>query len=313
MIDSYSSRTDLAVEINESISEKDGKVNGIVFNEYVYENTQIKVSELEITNKKGEKLFGKPMGKYVTIEAMELSVADAFYEQEVSRLTAEIIEKLIDDNANRKSKMTVLVAGLGNKEVTADALGPLVVENISVDRHMGNLKNGIWLSGLTPGVMAQTGMETAQIIKGVVNELKPDIVIAIDALAARSSNRLNTTIQISDRGINPGSGVGNHRLEINQKTLGVPVVAVGVPTVIAVPTIVSDTMENLLKAIATFKTFRGVDTVYEGFSQKQKFDLIQEILSPEMADMVVTPKDIDASVRTISYIVADAINIACKK
>lgn len=313
MIDSYSSRTDLAVEINESIPEKEGKVNGIIFNEYMYEETQIKVSELEITNEKGAKLFGKSMGKYVTIEAMELSVYDEFYEQEVSKLTAEIISKLIYDNVNKKSRMTILVAGLGNKEVTADALGPMVIENISVDRHMGNTKSGIWLSGITPGVMAQTGMETASILKGVVNELKPDLVIAIDALAARSSRRLNTTIQISDRGINPGSGVGNHRLGITMETLGVPVIAIGVPTVIAVPTIVADTMENLLKSIAAFKSFKGVDDVYEEFTKQQKMDLIQEILSPEMAEMVVTPKDIDASVRTISYIVADAINIACKK
>ncbi|MGN0480803.1 MAG: GPR endopeptidase [Lachnospiraceae bacterium] len=313
MIDSYSSRTDLAVEINESIPEKEGKVNGIIFNEYVYDETQIKVSELEITNEKGAKLFGKPMGKYVTIEATELSVSDEFYEQEAARLTSEIVSKLIYDNVNKKSHITILVAGLGNKEVTADALGPMVIENISVDRHMGNTKSGIWLSGITPGVMAQTGMETASILKGVVNELKPDLVIAIDALAARSSSRLNTTIQISDRGINPGSGVGNHRLGITKETLGVPVIAIGVPTVIAVPTIVADTMENLLKSIAAFKSFKGVDDVYEEFTKQQKMDLIREILSPEMAEMVVTPKDIDASVRTISYIVADAINIACKK
>lgn len=313
MLNNYSSRTDLAVEINESISEKNGKVNGIIYNESIYDVTEIKVSELEITNARGEKLFGKEKGKYITIEAMNLGIYDEEYEQEVARLTAEILIDLIEENVHRKSHMTILVVGLGNKEVTADSLGPLVVESISVDRHMGSNRNGIWLSGLTPGVMAQTGMETAHIIKGVVSELKPDVVVAIDALAARSSSRLNTTIQISDRGINPGSGVGNHRLGITEATIGVPVIAIGVPTVIAVPTIVADTMDNLLRAMSAYKKFKGVDEVYEEFTKQQKEQLIEEILSPEMAEMVVTPKDIDASVRTISYIVAAAINRACKK
>lgn len=313
MPDCYSSRTDLAVEINESIPHTDGKVNGINYSEYVYEETQIKVSELEITNERGAKLFDRPKGKYITIEAQELSGCDDFYAQELSRITADIIEKLIADNVKHKSPMTVLVAGLGNKEVTADALGPLVIESISIDRNMGGGQRGVWLSGITPGVMAQTGMETAQILKGIVTELKPDIVIAIDALAARSSSRLNSTIQLSDRGVHPGSGVGNHRLGITEGTLGVPVIALGVPTVIAVPTIVADTMDNLLKAITTYSTCKGLDDIYEQLSKEQKTNLIREVLSQEMAEMFVTPKDIDASVRTISYIVAEAINIACKK
>lgn len=313
MENNYKSRTDLALEINEKLSAKESDDNGINFYEWIHDITGARVSELEIVSKRGEKIFEKPMGKYITIEAGELNIYDEFYEEEVAKLTADIISELIEDNVSKKSHITILVAGLGNKEVTADALGPMVVENISVDRHMGNASDKIRLSGITPGVMAQTGMETAHIVRGVVRETKPDLVIAIDALAARKSSRLNTAIQISDRGISPGSGVGNHRLGLTKETLGVPVIAIGVPTVISVPTIVGDTMENLLKALSASKNFRGVDDVYEKFTSKQKLELIREILNPEMVDMVVTPKDVDASVRTISYIVADAINLACKK
>lgn len=313
MQEEFQSRTDLALEINEQIAQKDKQDQGIKISEWIHEPTDIKVSVLEIINEKGERLFKKPKGKYITIEAREIHVYDELYEEAASEIIAQQLEELIHENTSKKSKLSILVAGLGNKEVTADALGPLVVENISVDRHMGLQSSGIWLSGITPGVMAQTGMETAQIIKGIVKESAPDLVIAIDALAARNSSRLNNTVQISDRGIHPGSGVGNHRQAINFEALGVPVIAIGVPTVISAPTIVNDTMENLLKALAASQKLKGVDAVYESYTAAEKYALVKELIVPEMADMYVTPKDVDASVRTISYVIAAAINRACKK
>ncbi len=305
-------RTDLAVELNEGLSDKDRENRGIIHRDWTYEKVGVKVTELEIVNKRGEKLLGRPQGRYVTIEAKELNIYDEFYEGEVVRITSGILEEMIRQVTHHKDYITILVVGLGNKDVTADALGPLVVENISVDRHMGNQRNGIKISGIAPGVMAQTGMETASIVKGIVAECSPDVVVAIDALAARSSSRLNTTIQISDKGITPGSGVGNHRLALNEETLGIPVIAMGVPTVISVPTIVADTMENLLSVLSANSHYKGVEHVYYEFSQPEKMALIREVLSEEMADMVVTPKDIDASVRTIAYIIAGAIDKACK-
>ena len=247
------------------------------------------------------------MGTYVTIEAEELSNCDEDYSKKASNILEIYIKKLLDGMIPNTSKCSLLIVGLGNRQVTADALGPLVVENLSVNHHIYK-DNTVTLAALSPGVMAQTGMETAQIIKGIVKETMPDVVIAIDALAARDSKRLNTTIQISDRGINPGSGVGNHRVGITRENIGVPVLAIGVPTVIDAPTIVNDTMENLISLLAQVKELESVADVLSEYTPSEKYSLIKEIIAPEMSEMYVTPKDIDANIKIISYILSDAIN-----
>ena len=163
---------------------------------------------------------------------------------------------------------------LGNRQVTPDALGPYVVDNLCVTRHIvreyGKYAMGMeraqLVSAIVPGVMGQTGMETLEIVKGVVTETKPDLVIAVDALAARNSRRLNRTIQIADTGIHPGSGVGNHRNGLTRETLGVPVIGIGVPTVVDAATIVSDTMENLIQAMETSETLKGVGEVLKMYN-----------------------------------------------
>ena len=157
---------------------------------------------------------------------------------------------------------------------------------------------------IVPGVMGQTGMETVEIVKGIVKETKPDLVIAIDALAARNTKRLNRTIQ-------PGSGVGNHRSAICQETLGIPVIAIGVPTVVDAATIVNDSMENLIQALETSEALRGVGLVLQGYNAAEKYELVKELISPHLNGMFVTPKDIDDTVRRISRIVCDAINQLC--
>ena len=161
----------------------------------------------------------------------------------------------------------------------------------------------------TPGVMGQTGMETVEIVRGVVAETEPDVIIAVDALAARSSRRLNRTIQISDTGISPGSGVGNHRGGLTRETVGVPVIAIGIPTVVDAATIVNDTMENLIAALETSEALRGVGVVLQGYTAAEKYDLVRELISPHLNGLFVTPKDIDDTIRRISYTLSEALNL----
>ena len=212
--------------------------------------------------------------------------------------------------------ISVLVVGLGNRQVTPDALGPYVADNLCVTRHIvreyGKYAMGMeraqLVSAIVPGVMGQTGMETLEIVKGVVTETKPDLVIAVDALAARNSRRLNRTIQISDAGIHPGSGVGNYRSGITKETVGVPVLAIGVPTVVDAATIVNDTMENLIRALESSETLKGVGVVLQGYNAAEKYELVKELISPHLNGLFVTPKDIDETVKRISYTISEALN-----
>ena len=191
---------------------------------------------------------------------------------------------------------------MGNRDITPDALGPRVISHLHITRHvireygisgMGR-ERAHRVSGLIPGVMAQTGMETLEILQGVVDETQPDVVIAIDALAARSTRRLNRTIQITDTGINPGSGVGNHREALNEETLQVKVIGIGVPTVVDAATIVHDAMAHLL------------DTLDEA-EQKEFLD---EMISPHLHSMFVTPKDIDETVKRLGLTISEGLNMA---
>ena len=220
---------------------------------------------------------------------------------------------LPDMNGQKK----VLVVGLGNRQVTPDALGPYVVDNLFVTRHifleygkyaMGEEKAES-VSANAPGVMAQTGMETVEIIRGVVKETNPDFIIAIDALAARNSRRLNRTIQVADTGIHPGSGVGNQRNAITKETVGIPVIAIGVPTVVDAATIVNDTMENFLQALEESETLKGVGLVLQGYNAAEKYELVRQLISPHLNGMFVTPKDIDETVKRISYTISESLNM----
>ena len=217
-----------------------------------------------------------------------------------------------------KERDSILVVGLGNREVTPDALGPNVVNNLHITRHMikeyGRLPSDVEktgeISAIVPGVMGQTGMETLEIIKGVVQETHPKVVIAVDALAARSTRRLNRTIQITDTGINPGSGVGNHRNAINEETVGVPVIAVGVPTVVDAATIVNDTMEELIEQMDHSENMQRLGGTLGTLDQAEKHQMIRELISPHLNTMFVTPKDIDETVKYLSYTISEGLNLA---
>lgn len=261
--------------------------------------------------------MGKPAGVYLTLEAPNLAVPDEDYHREISEKLADHMEELLYENHLTGRDISVLVVGLGNRQVTPDALGPYVVDNLCVTRHIvreyGKYAMGMeraqLVSAIVPGVMGQTGMETLEIVKGVVTETKPDLVIAVDALAARNSRRLNRTIQIADTGIHPGSGVGNHRNGLTRETLGVPVIGIGVPTVVDAATIVSDTMENLIQAMETSETLKGVGEVLKMYNNAEKYELVKELISPHLNGMFVTPKDEDEMVKQISYTISESLNL----
>lgn len=246
----------------------------------------------------GSKAMGKPIGTYITLEAPAMVLPDEDYHEEISRELAGQLKKIIP---GIEKELSVLVVGLGNRDVTADALGPNVADNITITRHMmkeyGKAafnKNKVHMvSALTPGVMAKTGMESQEIIKGVVERTKPDVVVVIDALAARSTRRLNRTIQVTNTGIHPGSGVGNHRNAITREALGVPVIAIGVPTVVDAATIVSDAFEKMMR-----------------LSGEEPLDIQDELLSGlgELYNMYVTGKDVDYEIKQISHIICNALN-----
>lgn len=178
------------------------------------------------------------------------------------------------------------------------------------ERYSWFLKKEYDISGIVPGVMAQTGMETYEIVKGIVEETSPSAVLVIDALAARSTKRLNTTIQLSDTGIHPGSGVGNHRKALTRETLGVPTISIGVPMVIDAATIAEDTMEHLISALEEAHMIQGLSRTMEEFDEEEKRQLILELMDERLRKMYVTPKDIDASVEQISFTISEAINKA---
>ena len=314
MIEKYSIRTDLALEQKERFESDNVEVQGVVLEESYDEEREIRITTVKIETEKGAKTMGKPVGTYITMEAPNLAVPDEGYHEEVSEELMKFLQKFIDKD---KKDYSVLVVGLGNRMVTPDALGPYVADNLNITRHivkeygkyaMGEEEVHL-ISAIVPGVMAQTGMETVEIIRGVVRETEPDIVIAIDALAARSSKRLNRTIQSADTGINPGSGVGNHRNAITEETVGVPVIAIGVPTVVDAATIVNDTMENLIAALETSETLRGVGVVMQGYNAAEKYELVKELISPHLNGMFVTPKDIDETVKRISFTISEALNM----
>ncbi|MCM1084172.1 MAG: GPR endopeptidase [Clostridium sp.] len=291
-------RTDLAVELKEDLNNEDC-LDGVNLSSYV--EYGVNVSKITVKNKAGAKLLGKPIGNYITLENKELLQADESIHEQFLQVLYNNLEEMLQDAKN------ILVVGLGNRDVTPDALGPYVVDNLFITRHLIQeklIKNTKILSAISPGVMAQTGVETLYILKGICKEVQPDAIIAVDALAAREPSRLNTTIQLCDTGISPGSGVGNHRLSLNEETLGVKVIAIGVPTVISVTSIISEAMEAMVNELSTRE-----DKHYEmDFDDNEKFDLVSRLVSPELATMFVTPKNIDESVKRISYTISEAIN-----
>lgn len=293
-------RTDLALELREDIAEE-SSLEGVKIFTKISMDSEIKETRIVVENATGEKLLGKPIGTYITLESRQLRGSDEGIHEPFVDLLHKNLKKMIGD-AQR-----ILVIGLGNRAVTPDALGPYVVDNLYITRHLlseGIVKNVRELSAISPGVMAQTGIEVQTILKALCKEVEPDVIIAVDALAAREPSRLNSTIQICDTGICPGAGVGNNRTQLNEKTLGVKVIAVGVPTVISVPAIVNQSIEGMINALLEDR-----EKKFEiSLTDEEKYQIACELVEPELASMFVTPKNIDEAVKRVSYTISESIN-----
>jgi len=305
-------RTDLALEAKEQVEGESGQLQGICVETDFLEEAGCHLTKVMILNKKGAQILGKPVGTYLTIEAEDLPRPDQDYHEKISVVLSKQLLALLPE----KYRKSILVVGLGNREVTPDALGPKVVEQLCITRHIrlanlpAFLNKEYDISGIVPGVMAQTGMETYEIVKGIVEETHPSAVLVIDALAARNTKRLNTTIQLSDTGIHPGSGVGNHRKALTLETLGVPTISIGVPMVIDAATIAGDAMEQLIAALEEAHMVQGLSQTMEEFDEEDKRQLIMELMDTRLQKMYVTPKDVDACVGQISYTISEGINKA---
>lgn len=305
-------RTDLAVEAKEIYKEQNnGDMPGIDVEEY--SEGDIKITNVKIVSDIGEKMMGKPIGTYVTIDIPEFVHYDGECMDRVSVVMGKVLKPLI----NLDDSMTALVVGLGNWNVTPDAVGPKVVSKIMVTRHLKQLvpdsiDEGIRpVCAISPGVLGITGMETGEIIRGIVENVKPNLVICIDALASRKMDRVNRTIQIGTSGISPGAGIGNRRMEISEKTLGVPVIAIGVPTVVDAATLANDTIDLVLdEMIKSAKEGGEFYNMLKSIDKEEKQKMIIEILNPYVGNLVVTPKEIDMVINSVSKIIANGINIA---
>ncbi len=308
-------RTDLALEEREGLKDQAKEVSGVSFRKWKGKTEDVTITEVKVLNEMGAKALGKPVGSYLTLEADRLLLPDEDFHSEVSDELADVLKGLAQqalgkwgedgaENAVSHSQLVILVAGLGNQSVTPDSLGPRAVSNLSVSQDETGLK------AIAPGVMAQTGMETAQILSGIIREIKPDLVIAIDALAARSIRRLGTTIQLTDTGIHPGSGVGNHRHSLTKETLGIPVLAIGVPTVVGAAAIVHDTISALLGVLASEEATKNTGKWIENMDPEDQYRLIRELLEPEFGSLYVTPPDIDQRVKQLSFTISEGIHRA---
>ena len=290
-------RTDLAMEAKalwEKSAGKTTKLAGVRARER--ERDGFAVTDVHILDRWGEAALGKPAGRYVTLELPPLA-------RDV-RPAAEALAAELRRLLRLQPGQGVLVAGLGNEAVTPDALGPLCLRGLFLTRHLirhlpeqfGGVRP---VSAVAPGVLATTGMESLELVRGAVRHVRPACVLAVDALAAAAPERLCRTFQLSDAGIVPGSGVGNHRNALTEETLGVPVIAIGIPTVVDAATIVGDALEKLMSGEKEFDAVKYMGQHRMAFA--------------ELNNMYMTGKDIDSVIKRVSYTVSEGINIAMEK
>ena len=307
----YNFRTDLASErrdIYNKANKLENDIDGIE-SEKEEINENIKVERVKITNENGEKAIGKPIGNYITIDVKKLKIAQDEDIEKAAKALSNELKKVVDMHIDSQGE--VLVVGLGNIYVTPDSLGPKVINEIEVTRHIIKylpqyIEEGTReVSAVSPGVLGTTGIETVEILKGIVDNVKPKLVIVIDALASRSIERISSTVQISDTGIVPGAGVGNTRNEISIKTLGIPVIAIGIPTVVETAVLVNDSLDLFIKKL---QDEAKSNEYLNNLKQEDNYEEIREVLVPNDYNLIVTPKEIDDLIENMKDIVAKGIN-----
>jgi len=309
----FNFRTDLATErrdLYRKANSIENEIDGIE-SEKEEINENITVERVKITNEEGQKAIGKPIGNYITIDIKKLKIAqDEDIEKSAETLSNELT-KILDTHIDKQGEL--LVVGLGNIYVTPDSLGPKVVNDIEVTRHIINylpqyVEEGTrMVSAISPGVLGTTGIETVEILKGIVDNIHPKLVIVIDALASRSIERISSTVQLSDTGIVPGAGVGNKRSEISKETLGIPVIAIGIPTVVETAVLVNDCL-NLF--ITKLQEEAKSNEYLNKLKEQDNYDEIKEALIPGDFNLIVTPKEIDDLIENMTEVVAKGINMS---
>ncbi len=293
-------RTDLAVEAHEYYT-KDYSGSGVVTDTEFFGD--VNITTVKVVNEEGEKLLHKKMGSYITVEVANMKYITDENREKVQELIGERLEKMLDAMGVADN---ILVVGLGNQDITPDALGPETVSRLDVTRHLFEYmpqyvrKGAKSISAIAPGVLGNTGIETLEIIRGITERTKPKAVIAIDALAARDTRRVGNTIQIADTGIHPGSGVGNRRKGLNKDTLGIPVIAIGVPTVVDAATIADDAIEAAMQ--------EGKMQISENINEDERYHTVRRCMGDSMASMMVTPKEIDSIITDVAVILSGGIN-----
>lgn len=313
----FSPRSDLAIEAAALFNKSESDIKNIEGIEYKTEKCDsYTLTTVEVLNSRGEEAIGKKIGTYITIDCPKIRENDDEAFDKVSAALGDILEKML----NLKKYHTVLAVGLGNWNVTPDALGPKVVSKLLVTRHLfefipEKIPDTLQaLCAISPGVLGITGIETSEIVKGICDKVRPDVIIAIDALASRKIERISTSIQISDTGITPGAGIGNKRRGLDEEYLGARVIAIGVPTVVDAATVANDTIEILCENIKRSEGLNEeIGKALELTDNEMRYPLIKEVLNPFVGDLIVTPKEVDEIIDDVSKIIANGINRAVHK
>ena len=299
-------RRDLYIKVNDNLSKIDG-----IESEEENINENLTITRVRITNDNGTKAIGKPIGNYTTIDVKNLNSNTDDNIQTCAEVLTTELRKILEKHIDEKSE--ILVVGLGNMYVTPDSLGPKVINEIDITRHLIKYlpqyidEDTREVSAISPGVLGTTGIETIEILKGIVQNINPKLIIVIDALASRSIERISSSIQISDTGITPGAGVDNKREKINEKNLGIPVIAIGIPTVVELATLISDGIDIFINSLQN----KSKSNEYlNSLKENDKYEEVKEALNIGDYNMIVTPKEIDDLIEKMKYIVARGINYA---
>lgn len=309
----YNFRTDLALErrdIFKKANNIEGNIPGIESTKKQVSDS-ILVEKVRVINEEGESAIQKPIGDYITIDVKKMRNISEEEIQKISDTVSVELKSLIDKHIDEKGE--ILVVGLGNLYSTPDSLGPKVMQEIDVTRHIFKYlpqyvsENDREVSAVAPGVLGTTGIETQEILKGIVENIKPKLLIVIDSLASKSIERISSTVQLSDTGIIPGAGVGNKRRELSQETLGIPVIAIGIPTVVELATLVSNGIDIFIDRLQE----KAESNEYlNRLQENDKYEDVKEALNVGEYNMIVTPKEIDELIENMKNVIARGINYA---
>ena len=309
----YNFRTDLADErrdIFKKANKIENEIDGIETTEQVY-SENLKTTKVKVTNENGAQSIGKPIGNYITIDLKKLKTATEEQIQKASEVLSKELRELIDLHVGKEDP--ILIVGLGNQYVTPDSLGPKVINEVDVTRHILKympecLEEGTRsVAAISPGVLGTTGIETVEILKGIVDNIHPKLLIVIDALASRSIERISSTVQLADTGIVPGAGVGNTRKNLSKESLGIPVIALGIPTVVETAVVVNDCLDLFIEKL---QNDANSNEFLNKLKEKDNYEEIKEALVPNDFNMIVTPKEIDELIENMKDVVARGINYA---